>query len=127
MSSEPLRIVAGVGFAKAINEEVVVANIGSSGNVFAGTFIGRTAYYAWDFVTTIYTDKDGALYVGFVGGDFEGQVKRNDPQRWTISLDDSEPVGTFRYDPSTGDFRISNLSPDGWVEGTVMGTYAAPA
>jgi hypothetical protein len=126
MSSEPLRIVAGAGFAKAINEEVVVANIGSSGNVFAGTFIGRTFYYAWDFVTTIYTDKDGALYVGFVGGDFEAQLKRNDPQSWTVSVNDINPVGIFRYDPSTGNFCISNLSP-GWVEGTVMGTYAAPA
>lgn len=125
MSGEPLRVVAGVGFAQATDGEAVVANIGSSGNVFAGTFIGRTAYYDWDFVTSIYTDKDGTLYVVFVGGDSEMYVKRNDPQSWTILINGSNPMGTFRYDRSTGNFYINNLSSGGWFEGTVMGTFAA--
>ena len=61
MANENLSLVG--AWSHSNGEGVELGNIGPKGNRFSGTFIGRTAYYANDFITNIYTDKDGALYV----------------------------------------------------------------
>jgi glucose dehydrogenase len=125
LDNVPLRVVSAVGFSNSSGKPVVVANIGVKGTVFAGTFNGRTSYYGWDFVMRIYTVKSGALYAVYDCGATNMEVVRIDAQTLNLQLNSANPVGTLKYDPSTGDFTIIGASGGTWLEGTLMGTYAA--
>lgn len=120
MATQPCTSVCGSGTSNGT--DVVIANIGPSGNVFTGTFIGRSSVYAWDFITSMYTDKEGVLYVAFIAGDVNLDVHRTSPHSWALNF--TNYLATFTYDPKTGNFNI-NAPAGHWVQGALMGTYTA--
>ena len=73
----------------------------------------------------IYTVKSGALYAVFDCRATSIEVERIDAQSLKLQLNSANPVGTLKYAPSTGNFTIIGASGGTWLEGTLMGTYAA--
>ena len=113
------------GFGHSDNcKPAVITNIGARGTNFAGTFTGRSAYYAFDFVTSIYTDKDDTLYVIFQAGDTNIQVVRETNNKVKFQLNSSYPVGYLTYDSATGDLTITSAERV-WFQGTLSGMYVA--
>jgi hypothetical protein len=100
----------------------VIANIGTKGNVFAGTFIGQCSVYGWRFITGVYTDNGGRLHVAAITGDTNVNPQRTSDQSWTLNF--TNYLGTLTYDPETGN--LSFGVPEGhWANGALMGTYLA--
>lgn len=121
MSTDNVTTVGGFGHSNK-GETTVITNIGAKGTNFAGTFIGRSAYYAFDFVTSIYTDKDDTLYVSFQCGDTNIEIVQEEKNRIKFQLNKSYPVGYLVYDSASGDLNI--ISADTvWFQGTVSGMY----
>ena len=63
MTDREVKLVGGFGHSDNSNKPDVITNIGAKGTNFSGTFSGRSAYYAFDFVASVYTDKDDVLYI----------------------------------------------------------------
>lgn len=107
-------------FAHSNNNDVVVANIGKRGTRFAGTFIGRTDLYAWDFIMSVYTDKDAKLYVLFVAGDESIPTVQVTPH--SVGFGQGASLGSLTYDPESGNL-IINSHPAAWLQGALMGIF----
>ena len=123
MATVPQKPVAGYAYAHGEEGPVVVASIGATGEVFAGTFIARSGIESWDLIISIYTDRSGQLYAVYIGGDGTFPIKRTDPQNLVIHDEGADILGALSYDPSTGNFSISAPSVNAFW-GTLMGTYA---
>lgn len=111
------------GYAHSSGDKyVVVMNIGLAGQVFAGTFIGRTSYYGWDFMVSVYTDAEARLsVVPVIGGEIIVNAENTDLQNCDIKSG-TLPLGKMKYDPKTGNFSISNYGGS-WFQGHLMGSY----
>lgn len=121
MADREVKLVGGFGHSTNSDQPNVITNIGPKGTSFSGTFTGRSAYYAFDFVASVYTDKDDALYIIYQGGDTSIEILRETSQSFKFQLNNSYPVGTISYDSSTGDLTI--LGSSVWFQGTVSGMY----
>ena len=122
MADREVNLVGGFGHSTNNNSPNVITNIGAKGTSFSGTFTGRSAYYAFDFVASVYTDKDDVLYIIFQAGDTSVEIVRETPQCFRFQLNTSYPVGTISYDSSSGDLTILG-APSVWFQGTISGMY----
>ncbi|NEO97634.1 MAG: hypothetical protein F6K58_02780 [Symploca sp. SIO2E9] len=121
MADREVKLVGGFGHSTNSNKPDVITNIGPRGTSFSGTFTGRSAYYAFDFVASVYTDKDDVLYIIYQAGDTMIEIIRQSGQSFKFQLNNSYPVGTISYDSSSGDLTI--LGSDVWFQGTISGMY----
>jgi len=121
-TAEEATLAAGKAHSPSGSKDVVVMNIGKKGNVFAGTFIGRTAYYAWDFIVGVYTDKDGRLSIVPIGGEITVTADCVNLQHCKIKSGNL-PLGEMKYDPETGNFSIAGVGDGTWFQGELMGSY----
>jgi hypothetical protein len=101
---------------------VVIMNIGKKGNVFAGTFIGRSAYYAWDFIMGVYTDKESRLSIVPISSETPLLVNCTNLQNCKITTSSNTEIGNIKYNPDTGDLSISGTGKI-WFQGELMGSY----
>ena len=122
MADREVNLVGGFGHSTNSEQPNVITNIGPKGTSFSGTFIGRSAYYAFDFVASVYTDKDDALYIIYQGGDTSIEIIRETSQSFKFQLNNSYAVGTISYDSSSGDLTILG-APSVWFQGTISGMY----
>ena len=121
MADREVKLVGGFGHSTNSDQPNVITNIGPKGTSFSGTFTGRSAYYAFDFIASVYTDKDDALYIIYQGGDTSIEVLRETSQSFKFQLNNSNPVGTISYDSSSGELTI--LGSTVWFQGTISGMY----
>ena len=122
MTDRDVNLVGGFGHSPSSSSPAVITNIGPKGTSFSGTFTGRSAYYAFDFVASVYTDKDDALYIIYQGGDTSIEIIRESSQSFKFQLNNSYPVGTISYNSSSGDLTI--VGADGvWFQGTISGMF----
>jgi hypothetical protein len=121
-AEEKATSVAGKAHSGGGNKYVVVMNIGKKGNVFAGTFIGRTAYYAWDFIVGVYTDKESRLSIVPIGGQITVNADCQSLHHCKIKSGNL-PLGEMKYDPETGNFSITGVGDGTWFQGELMGSY----
>ena len=121
MADREVNLVGGFGHSTNSDSPNVITNIGAKGTSFSGTFTGRSAYYAFDFVASVYTDKDDVLYIIFQAGDTGVEIVRETPQCFRFQLNTSYPVGKITYDSASGDLTI--LGSSVWFQGTITGMY----
>ena len=121
MTDREVKLVGGFGHSDNSNKPDVITNIGAKGTNFSGTFSGSSAYYAFDFVASVYTDQDDALYIIYQGGDTSIQIIRETSQSFKFQLNNSYPVGTISYNSSSGELTI--LGSTLWFQGTISGMY----
>ena len=121
MADREVKLVGGFGHSSNSDHPNVITNIGSKGTNFSGTFTGRSAYYAFDFVASVYTDKDDALYITYQEGETNIEIIRESGQSYKFQLNNSYPVGTISYDSSSGDLTIAGSTV--WFQGTISGMY----
>lgn len=121
MADREVKLVGGFGHSSDSNSPDVITNIGQKGTSFSGTFTGRSAYYGFDFIASVYTDKDDALYIIYQTGDTSIEIIRESSQSFKFQLNNAYPVGTISYDSSSGDLTI--VGSQVWFQGTVSGMY----
>lgn len=121
MADREVNLVGGFGHSTNNNSPNVITNIGAKGTSFSGTFTGRSAYNAFDFIASVYTDKDDALYILYQGGDTSVEIIRETSQSFKFQLNSAYAVGTISYDSSSGDLTI--LGSSVWFQGTITGMY----
>lgn len=121
MTDREVKLVGGFGHSTNSDKPDVITNIGPRGTSFSGTFTGRSAYYAFDFVASVYTDKDDVLYIIYQAGDTIIEIIRQSGQSFKFQLNNSYPVGTISYDSSSGDLTI--VGSEVWFQGTLSGMY----
>ena len=121
MADREVKLVGGFGHSSNSDNPNVITNIGPKGTNFSGTFTGRSAYYAFDFVASVYTDKDDALYITYQEGETNIEIIRESGQSYKFQLNNSYPVGTISYDSSSGDLIIAGSTV--WFQGTISGMY----
>lgn len=121
MTDREVTTVGGFGHSSDSNNPAVITNIGPRGTSFSGTFTGRSAYYAFDFIASVYTDKDDVLYIIYQAGDTPIAIIRESPQSFKFQLNSANPVGTMSYDSSSGNLTIAGSTV--WFQGTISGLY----
>jgi hypothetical protein len=121
MTDREVKLVGGFGHSDNSNRPDVITNIGTRGTNFSGTFSGRSAFYAFDFIASVYTDKDDVLYIIYQGGDTSIEIIRETSQSFKFQLHNSYPIGTISYNSSSGELTI--LASRVWFEGTISGMY----
>ena len=122
MTDRKVNLVGGFGHSSDSKKPDVITNIGQKGTSFSGTFTGRSAYYAFDFVASVYTDKDDVLYMIYQAGDTSIDIIRESSQSFEFRLKNGHySVGTISYDSSSGDLTIAGSNV--WFQGTISGMY----
>jgi|GEM_PF-6534110 len=121
MANREVNLVGGFGHSTNSETPAVITNIGAKGTNFSGTFTGRSAYYGFDFVVSVYTDKDDTLHMIYQVGQGDIKLERKSGQSFSFVLANSYPVGVVSYDSSSGDLTIAGGTV--WFQGTVSGMY----
>ncbi|NEP13407.1 MAG: hypothetical protein F6K14_25015 [Symploca sp. SIO2C1] len=123
MADREVKLVGGFGHSYNQDDPNIITNIGPKGTSFSGTFTGRSGYFGFDFIASVYTDKDDVLYIVYQAGDDSMQIIRESPQSFEFKLKQGYPIGTISYDSSSGNLTIRASGSLAWFQGTISGMY----
>jgi len=118
MGSATVTLVGGVGHSNPT--EAVVAQIAPEGNVFSGTFTGRSSHSV-DFVLGVYTDKTRRLHLSLLSSETTLVLTRVDNLSWNVFWD-TKLLGIVSFDAATGNLCIVT-APSLWFQGEVQGSF----